>query len=162
MGMFRTTSAVLAIVVAASASAGWRGLAIDGSTEANFVQSVATLKQELSRARGIQLDRALNEVWIQGTLDGIRDGRAFTADDYFAKLDGLGFKDILDVADATGDKRDVWRAEAEVQAHGYNARFDVIPPRVNTPGNGPTYNMGTQSAGGAWNSPENVSAMQGR
>jgi hypothetical protein len=118
--MLKTTAAVLATVLAGSASAGWRDLAIDGSSEASFVQSVATLRQELSRARGIELDRALNELWVQGALDGIRDGRAYTADDYFAQLDGLGFKDVLEVSDPTGEKRSRWRAEAAALAYRPN------------------------------------------
>jgi hypothetical protein len=133
--MLKTTAAVLATVLAGSASAGWRDLAIDGSSEENFVLSVTTLRQELSRVRGIQLDRALTELWVQGTLDGIRDGRAYTADDYFAQLDGLGFKDVLDVSDPTGDKRSRWKAEAAALAYRPNVhRPDAaLPPGTAIP-----------------------------
>ena len=169
--MVRITSAVLAIVLAGPAAAvGWRHLTIDGSSETNLAQSVAALKQKLSTYRGLLLDQALHEVWVQGTLDGIREGREFTSKDYLAQLDGLGFKAVLDLSDPTGEKMRAWQAAAHAEAYGRRpsggqlyrsgpSSSSAFPPYVG--GNGPTFDIGTTSPGGVWNSPEAVSARQG-
>ena len=161
--MSKVVFAVLALVLAGTANAGWRKLTIDGSTEADFVESVAALKRELSKVRAVELDLALNDIWVSNQISA---GGAYTAADYFAALDGLTFKDVMALSDPTGEESSRRRFVAEERVYGRTSPTPGVmgPSTPFLPGgnNGPTYNMGTQSAGGVWNSPENVSALQGR
>src|SRR5262245_36581003 len=98
--MLRVTFVGLALVLAGTANAGWRDLAIDGSSETNFVDSVAVLKRKLTKMRAVELELALNDIWVQNQLNVF----AYTPADYFRALDGLGFKEVLALSDPTGDE----------------------------------------------------------
>jgi hypothetical protein len=60
--------AVLAVALAGTANAaGWRSLRVDGSSEASFVESVAAFQHKLSPGRRHVFERALQDIWVQGT-----------------------------------------------------------------------------------------------
>ena len=102
--MLKLAVAVLAIALASTAgAAGWRDLKIDGSSEAAFQQSLAVFKEKLSPERHKVFGNALMDIWIQGTLDAKRDQREFTVNDYYKRLDGLGYEQVVTFTDPSGD-----------------------------------------------------------
>ena len=103
--MLKLTVAVLAIALAGTASAaGWRSMRIDASSEASFTESVAALQEKLSTARSYVFALALQDIWMQGREEATAAQRAYTASEYFRRLDGLGYEEVVTLADPTGDK----------------------------------------------------------
>jgi hypothetical protein len=110
--MLKLTVAILGLAVATSASAaGWRSLRVDASSETAFKESVALLQDKLSPSRRHAFDRALQEIWIQGTRQASAEQREFTAADYFARLDGLSYEEVVLLPDPTGDRAKRYLAE---------------------------------------------------
>jgi hypothetical protein len=102
--MFKLTVAVLAIVLAGSASAaGWRDLRVDGSSEAAFAASLAAFKDKLSSARAHVFGEALKDIWVKGSLAAEAETREYTAEDYYRQVDGLRYEEIVKFTDPTGD-----------------------------------------------------------
>jgi hypothetical protein len=101
--MLKLTVAVLAVVLAGTASAGWRSLRVDGSSEAGFAESLAAFKEKLPRARAHVFGEALKDIWVQGTKDAEAEQREYTASDYYRQLDSLGYEQVVTFTDPTGD-----------------------------------------------------------
>jgi hypothetical protein len=102
--MLKLTVAVLAVALAGTASAGgWRNLRIDGSSEADFVESVAAFKEELPLARWYAFAHALNDIWLQGVTAAKAANREYTASDYFRQTDGLEYDEVVTLLDPTGE-----------------------------------------------------------
>jgi hypothetical protein len=102
--MLKLTVTVLAIALAGTASAGgWRSLRIDGSGEDTFAKSVDAFQEQLPAARQYVFVRALQDIWVMGAEDAEAAQREYTAEEYFRRLDGLGYKDIVGLSDPTGD-----------------------------------------------------------
>ena len=103
--MAKLIVAVSALVLAASAqAAAWRGLRIDGSSEASFKASVALLQEHLPWIKGRMFEMSLQDIWRQGSKRAEAEQRQYTAREYFQQLDGLGYKDVLQLDDPTGEK----------------------------------------------------------
>jgi hypothetical protein len=112
MPMLKLTVAVLAVVVAGTASAGgWRSLRVDASSEAAFSESVAAFQKKLSPSREFAFTSALQAVWLQGTSKASAEQRTFTASDYLRQLDGLSYDEVVRVVDPTGKAENRYRAE---------------------------------------------------
>ena len=106
--MLKITVAVLAVALAGTASAGWRSLRVDASSEANFNRSVAEFKAELPAVRYQLLLLALEDIWEQGTKTAEAAEAEYTTGAYLRQLDGLGYREIVTFTDPTGrtaDKR---------------------------------------------------------
>ena len=102
--MLKLTVAVLVFAIAGSASAaGWRSLRTDGSDEASFTKSVAALQDKLSPARLHVFNSALQDLWTQGTESAEAQQREYTSAEYFQRLHGLGYHEIVALADPSGD-----------------------------------------------------------
>jgi hypothetical protein len=101
--MLRLTVAVLAVALASSAAAGWRGLRVDGSSEQAFAQSMEAFKDKLSPAHRYVFGEALKDIWVQGERAAQAEQREYTDSDYYAQLHGLGYKEIVKLTDPTGD-----------------------------------------------------------
>lgn len=102
--MLKLTVALLAVALAGTASAaGWRSLRLDASDEASFTKSVAAFEEKLSPARHYVFALALQDLWVQGTQSAEAQQREYTASEYFRRLDGLGYDEIVTLADPTGD-----------------------------------------------------------
>jgi hypothetical protein len=130
--VLRVVLALLAVSVAGSASAGWRDLRIDASSEAAFTESVAMLQEKLSRTRAGFLTLALHDLWVTGTERAESDGRVFTAEDYLRRLDGLGYEEVLALADPTGVKqrnqyRSMYRTAVENQRRARSGEWSPSP-----------------------------------
>ena len=104
--MLKLTVAVLAVALAGTASAGWRSMRVDGSSEDGFNRSVTALRQELPEVRRHVFDLALQDIWVQGTKTAEAEQREYTATEYLRELDGLGYKEIVTLLDPTGDTAD--------------------------------------------------------
>lgn len=103
--MLKLTIAVLAVALAGSASAaGWRSLRVDGSSEARFTASVAQFKARLPTTRYQVLLLALKDVWEQGAKNAEAELSEYTTNDYLRELDGLAYRQVVTLADPTGDK----------------------------------------------------------
>ena len=101
--MSKLTVAVLAIVLAGSASAaGWKNLTIDASSEEAFEKSLAEFKEELTPARASVFGQALQDIWIKGSQDAEANQREYTAADYYKQVHGLGYEGITTLTDPTG------------------------------------------------------------
>jgi hypothetical protein len=110
--MLKTTVAVLAIVLAGTASAaGWRKLTIDASSEAAFKESVATLQEKLSPSRKAAFDQSLQDIWRDGAQGATAEQREYTNEDYLRQLDGLGYEEVIRVTDPSGEKAQRYRAQ---------------------------------------------------
>ena len=91
-----------ALIVSACASTGtWRALQIDGTSEAAFAQSVSTLENTLPHARSQMFVMALIDIELQQRVAAGSDD-AFTFDQYMLRLDGLGYDEVIALADETG------------------------------------------------------------
>jgi hypothetical protein len=101
--MLKLTAGVLAIVLAGSASAaGWRSLRIDASSEQAFNESVGVFREKLPYVRHYVFVRSLQDVWLAGTEAARAAGRDYTLEDYLRDLDGLGYKDVIELTDPSG------------------------------------------------------------
>jgi hypothetical protein len=102
--MLKLTVALLAVALAGTASAaGWRSLRVDASTEAAFEQSFAVFKDKLSSARRHVFGEALKDIWVKGNQDAEAQQREYTAADYYRQIDGLGYEQLVNFTDPSGD-----------------------------------------------------------
>jgi hypothetical protein len=104
---------VLGCALSAAANASWRSLQLDGSTVEAFEQSVQQLQEALSPQRRMALELSLQDLWVTGAEDAEAAQREYTSAEYLAKLDGLGYKDVVELADPKGAK-------------GYRQAYNVI------------------------------------
>jgi len=116
--MLKLTVAVLAVTLATSAAAGWRGLRIDGSSEEAFAKSLDEFKDKLSPAHRYVFGEALKDIWIQGERAAQAEQREYTDSDYYAQLHGLGYKEIVKLTDPSGDTaKDRYRTASLTQRY---------------------------------------------
>ena len=110
--------------LAGTASAGWRDLRVDGSREAAFAQSLQAFKEQLSPARREVFGAALKDTWAEGTRAAEAAGREYTANDYYGQVDGLGYDEVVNYTDPTGDtaKRRYKDAKAAAAARYASSR----------------------------------------
>ena len=102
--MSKLLGAILAVALVGSASAaGWRDLRVDGSSEAAFAHSLAAFKDKLSPTRKHVFGLALQDIWINGVKAADAEQREYSATDYYAQLDGLGYEQVLSLADPIGE-----------------------------------------------------------
>jgi hypothetical protein len=129
--MLKLTVAVLAVVFATTAGAGgWRTLRIDGNSVDSFSKSVAAFQEELSPARRYVFERALQDIWIQETKDAEAEQRDYTAMEYFRQLDGLRYKDVVELSDPSGDtaRRRYYAASVRLSPRVEPQRVPPEPP----------------------------------
>ena len=101
--MLRTTVFVLAVVFASAASAaGWRDLRVDASSEEAFTKSLEAFKEKLSSPRVSVFGEALKDIWIQGANAAEAEQREYTADEFYERIDGLSYEEVITLADPTG------------------------------------------------------------
>ena len=101
--MLRTTVFVLALVLASSATAaGWRDLRVDASSEEAFTKSLEAFKEKLSSPRVSVFGEALKDIWIQDAMAAEAEQREYTADEFYERIDGLSYEEVITLADPTG------------------------------------------------------------
>ena len=101
--MLRATVFVLAVVLASSATAaGWRDLRVDASSEEAFTKSLEAFKEKLSSPRVSVFGEALKDIWIQGANAAEAEQREYTADEFYERIDGLSYEEVITLADPTG------------------------------------------------------------
>jgi len=123
--MLRTTVFVLAVVLTSSATAaGWRDLRVDATSEEAFAKSLETFKEKLSSPRASVFGEALKDIWIQGAKAAAAEQRVYTADEYYAQVDGLSYAQVVTLTDPSGaTSRQRYQAALRVAAPGsYQAR----------------------------------------
>lgn len=132
-----------ALLTGCASTSGWRALSIDGSTQATFEESVASLQQALPQSRRQRLNFALADIWVAGTIDSALDGSGeYEPEEYFAQLDGLGYRDVIDLATARGS----FLSERSASTRG--ARKSPVPAGAAFQGKGFTANGGGYTRGG--------------
>ena len=141
--MLKLTVAVLAVVLASTASAaGWRSLRLDASSEAAFDESVATFQQKLSPARRFVLGQALRDIWSEGAKAAKAEQREYTTAAYYEQIDGLSYKELVTLTDPSGDTaKDRYRA-ATTGAARYANRSSSPSPWVSSTGSPPPVQNG--------------------
>jgi hypothetical protein len=124
--MLRTTVFVLAVVLASSATAaGWRDLRVDASSEEAFTKSLEAFKEKLSSPRVSVFGEALKDIWIQGANAAEAEQRDYTADEFYERIDGLSYEEVITLADPTGvTAGQRYQAALRVTASG---RYQVGP-----------------------------------
>ncbi len=127
--MLKLTFAVLAIAIAGSASAGWRDLRVDASSEAAFEQSLAVFKDQLSPEQRQAFGEALEDIWIAGTqaADGKRG--KYRAADYYRQIDGLSYEEVVGFTTGEAAKRRRQAAAAALRAAAAPTRAAPVTPR---------------------------------
>ena len=126
--MMKVTFAVLAVVLAGSASAaGWRSLRVDASSEDSFKESVALFQDELSPSRRHAFERALQDIWNQQTEQAAAEQREYAAADYLAQLDGLAYEQVVELLDPTGGKAAAYRREYYATRAGGRSGWSPAP-----------------------------------
>ena len=128
--MLKLTVAVLALVLAGTASAGWRSLRVDGSSEAGFAESLAAFKEKLGPVRAVVFEAALQDIWAQGAKIADAAQREYTPNEYFRQVDGLGYNEVVTYTDPTGDTAQT-RYKAAKQAAYANRVAALTDPRNN-------------------------------
>jgi hypothetical protein len=102
--MFKLMVGIAAVALAGAASAdNWKNLRVDASSENAFAQSLAEFREKLSPARVYAFGEALKDIWLHGTEAAQAEQRDYTARDYYAQVDGLGYKQVVALADPTGE-----------------------------------------------------------
>ena len=97
--MSRLVIAFAAIAVSACAStSSWQDLRIDASSPTSFQDSVDAIEEALPYHRGQLFLLALQDI----QMTGLAADDAFAPKDYLGQLDGLGYDEVLALADATG------------------------------------------------------------
>lgn len=136
--MLKVTVAVLAVVLAGGASAaGWRDLRVDGSSEEAFAKSLEVFKDKLSPARRYVFGEALKDIWLQGDKAAQAEQREYTDAEYYARVHGLSYEDIVTLTDPTGDTaKDRYRA-ASLTQHYYARRASGASNTTWPPSSGP-------------------------
>jgi len=102
--MSRLPVLVLSLAVTACASSPRTANAprIDGSSEAAFTQSVASLRKTLTHQHSTFVAIALQDIWRTVEAEAAPESSdADKAKAYFARLDGLGYSELIRLADAT-------------------------------------------------------------
>jgi hypothetical protein len=144
--MLKLTVAVLAVALASSAAAGWRGLRVDGSSEQAFAQSLEEFKDKLSPAHRYVFGEALKDIWLQGERAAQAEQREYTDSDYYAQIHGLGYKEIVKLTDPTGGTaKDRYRTAS--LGRGYAA--PTMPSQNWTGGGSPPIGFSGQQVRGA-------------
>jgi len=139
--MLKLTFALLAIALAGTASgAGWRALRVDASSEAAFEQSLAVFKDKLSPIRQHIFGEALKDIWVKGSLEAETAEGEFAAADYYRRLDGLDYEQVLAYADPSGELAKMRYREGRKLAYAARANRS-FPPSAEP-------NWGTRPAGG--------------
>lgn len=127
--MLKLTLAILAVVLAGTASAaGWRSLRIDASNEDAFNRSVSAFTDKLPRVRRVVFERSLQDIWVEGVNAAQAEGQDYTVTDYLRELDGLGYKDVVEFTDPSGDTANRYWDQAYVNLYGRGA-FKPSSPR---------------------------------
>jgi hypothetical protein len=116
--MLKLTVAVVAVALASTASAGWRSLRVDGSTEAAFKESVAAFQESLPQVRRHVFERSLNDIWAEGTKAAQAGDREYTMTDYLQQVDGLSYKEVVELTDPSGDTADRYFDQAYANLYG--------------------------------------------
>jgi hypothetical protein len=153
--MLQLTVAMVALALAGAASAeNWKDLRVDGSSEDAFAQSLAAFKDKLSPTRQHVFGEALKDIWIAGTKAAEAEQREYTASDYYAQIDGLGYEQVVALADPIGETTRARYREANLSARA-SQRMDPAMARPRTwttppPPIGPT---GEQRRGGDYTKP---------
>jgi hypothetical protein len=101
--MLKLAVAVLAVVLAGTAAAGWRDLRVDASSEEAFAKSLEAFNAELSRERNQVFTAALMDIWLEGAERAKANQREYTVSDYHAQLDGLSYEEVVTFTDPTGE-----------------------------------------------------------
>ena len=103
-------SAVLALGASTDIAnaGGWRALHIDGTSQAAFEKSIAAFRQTLPMNKRLQFEVTLQQIWEDVALKaGAEASVDQVAPTYFAKLDGLGYKEVIRVGGP-----DAWKTYA--------------------------------------------------
>jgi hypothetical protein len=153
--MLKLTITLAALVLAGAANAeNWKDLRVDGSSEAAFAHSLAAFKDKLSLARQQVFGAALKDIWINGVQAAEAEQREYTASDYYAQIDGLGYEEVVALADPTGKITRARYREANLQARSRAPQNPALarPPAWTSPPPpiGPT---GEQRRGGNYTHP---------
>ena len=126
--MLKLVVAMLAVALAGTASAaGWRALRVDGSSEEAFAKSLEAFREKLSPARVYVFGEALKDIWTQEAKAAEVEQRAYTAAEYYARLDGLTYEGVVTLTDPTGETaKDRYRAAAKGN-HGRAPGLNMTP-----------------------------------
>lgn len=147
--MSKVTVALLAFSLAGAANAaGWRSIEIDASSEDSYNASVAALEEKLPRVREVVLERSLKDIWAAGTQAAEANDREYTVNDYLEDLDGLGYKEIVEFTDPSGDTANRYSRQAYTNLYG---RFRNGHSSAGSPGR----------AGGLWRGNAGVATYSG-
>ena len=138
------TAMLLAGLLAGCAGAGgWRSLTIDASSESSFEASVASLQQALPDGHRARFDRALADIWVGGTIyAGTLGSGEYTPADYFDDLDGLKYRNVIDLATSN---------ESQILDQYLSTRASRGRLRVPDPGFSPPNRSGFTESQRGWN-----------
>jgi hypothetical protein len=127
--MLKLTLAVVAVVLAGSASAaGWRSMRLDASDGDSFAKSVAAFQEALSPARRRVFTLALADIWNQGKERAQAQQREYPPSEYYQRLDGLSYEEIVALADPTGETTKARYREASLRDRPPPVR--LVPPET--------------------------------
>lgn len=128
-------SLVVVALGGCSSTGVWRTLRIDGGSQSSVDSSVSLIQQELSPVRRERFDMVLADLWITGSLNAEAEGAEYSENDYFALLDGLRYKEVIELAGPDTTPR-YWAA---VQAGRRPGAIDVNGWSGTDPYRFPTY-----------------------
>jgi hypothetical protein len=140
--MLKLTVALLAVALAGTAgAAGWRSLRVDASSDTAFEQSLAVFKEKLSPARRQVFEEALKDIWVKGTQEAAAEQREYTTADYYRQIGGLGYKQVVNFTDPSGDTAQARLRQASRSL--YPVRPASFPPQREGLGETPSSRGGT-------------------
>ena len=126
--MVRFSVITAALFLAGCASTGyWRDLQIDGSSQVTINESIATIQQALPEWRRGGFDMILSDLWITGSLNAEAAGSEYTAREYFARLDGLSYEGVLNLAGPEATPRYWALVQSRQRRNASEARGLVMP-----------------------------------
>jgi hypothetical protein len=80
---------------------------------------LAAFKEKLPRARAHVFGEALKDIWVQGAKSAEAARREYTTSDYYRQLDGLGYEQVVELTDPTGDTAQTRYKAAKQAVYAY-------------------------------------------
>jgi hypothetical protein len=106
---------------ASTSTSAWRGLRIDATNESTFKASVAAFQQGLPPLGRLRFEIALEEIWTTALAkDPDPDHRDQVAKTSRARLDGLGYAEIVSLAGPAAKEKYLALAESPSSGGAYS------------------------------------------
>ena len=86
-------------------------------------------KEKLSPARRQVFGEALKDIWVKGSQEAAAEQREYTTADYYRQIGGLGYKQVVNFTDPSGDTAQARLRQASRSLYTVGRSFVSSPAR---------------------------------